>query len=337
MHEPTGPDDLLDTGFAFGKARVLLSAVELEVFSHLAGGPLDAAGLAERAGIHPRGARDFFDALVAMGLLERQGGIYANSPQAEAYLVRSRPSYLGGRLALWSRLYVTWGRLTAALRSGRPQDDATDSGKDLFRGLYQDPEAQRSFLAGMAGGSIILGKAIARLFPWERYRTFVDVGTAQGALPVQLALAHEHVSGVGFDLPPVGPVFEEYVASFGLSGRLRFHAGDFFTDPLPRGDVLVMGRVLHDWNLEEKRLLIAKALEALPPGGALLVYEAIIDDERRRNLFGLLSSLNMLLMTQGGFDFTGAECRGWMGEAGFRETYVTPLTTHEAMVIGIKR
>jgi hypothetical protein len=117
---------------------------------------------------------------------------------------------------------------------------------------------------------------------------------------------------------------------------LRFYPGDFFEDPLPAADVLVMGHILHDWGLEEKRLLLEKAYEALPEGGALIVYEALIDDERRENAFGLLASLNMLIETPAGFDYSGADCRSWMGDAGFRETYVEHLVGPDSMVVGIK-
>jgi hypothetical protein len=178
--------------------------------------------------------------------------------------------------------------------------------------------------------------AIAEKFPWAKYRTFADIGTAEGCLPVRVATRHPHLVGEGFDLPTVRPFFEEYVASFGLQDRLRFHVGDFFKDPLPAADVLVMGMILHDWTLEVKMMLLKKAYDALPAGGALIVYEHLIDDERRENVNGLLMSLLMLIETQGGFDYTGADCRKWMGEAGFKETRVEQLTGIESMVVGIK-
>jgi hypothetical protein len=177
---------------------------------------------------------------------------------------------------------------------------------------------------------------MARKFPWARYRTFVDVGTAQGVLPVQVCLAHPHLAGIGFDLPPVRPIFEEHMKAFGLSDRVRFQPGDFFNDPLPTADVLIMGHILHDWNADEKRMLLTKAHAALQTGGALIVYEGMIDDERRRNAFGLLMSLNMLIETPGGFDYTGADCIGWMREVGFREAAVEPLTESHAMVVATK-
>jgi hypothetical protein len=216
-----------------------------------------------------------------------------------------------------------------------PQNEVKQGG-NFFAALYADPERLRQFLAAMTGLSLGTAQAIAHKFPWDRYQSFIDIGCAQGALPVQVALAHPHLSGGGFDLPPVGPIFEDYVAAFGLSERLHFYPGDFLQDTLPPTDVLVMGHILHDWSLEEKRSLIAKAYEALPSGGALLIHESIIDDDRRQNAFGLLMSLNMLIETPGGFDFTGADCQGWMREAGFQETYVEPLVGPDAMVVAIK-
>ncbi len=334
--EPPGPDRILELGLGFWGAKALLSAVELGVFTELTSGPLEAEALRARLGLHARSARDFFDALVALGMLDRQGERYANTPATGRYLDPAKPTYIGGMLEMLNaRLYPFWGALTEGLRTGRPQNEAK-SGGDFFAVLYQDPVRLRQFLQAMTGLSFGSAQAIARQFPWGRYRTFIDVGTAQGGLPVTVALAHPHLSGGGFDLPPVEPIFADHVAVSGLQDRLRFYPGDFFRDPLPRADVLVMGHILHDWSLEQKRLLLAKAYEALPAGGALIVYDAIIDDERQQNAFGLLMSLNMLIETPGGFDYTGADCRGWLREAGFRETYVEHLAGPESMVVGLK-
>jgi len=331
------PDRIVELGTGFWGSKVLLSAVELGVFSTLAGGPLDGETLRARLGIHPRSARDFFDALVALGMLGRDRDRYANTPETDLFLDRAKPSYMGGLLEMLNfRLYGFWGSLTEALRTGQPQNESKFGGGNLFDALYSDPARLRLFLQAMTGVSLGAAKAMAQKFPWKQYRTFVDIGAAQGGLPVQVALAHPHLTGGGFDLPVVGPIFEGYVASFGLADRLRFQPGDFFTDPLPGADVLVMGHILHDWDLDEKRMLLRKAHTALDSGGALIVYEAIIDNERRRNAFGLLMSLNMLIETRGGFDYTGTDCAGWMREVGFRETSVVHLVGNDSMVVGIK-
>jgi len=334
--EQTTPEQIMQLGLGFWGSKTLLSAVEIGLFTELAKGSLDFETLAERLMLHPRSARDFLDALVALGMLERDGDRYSNTSETDLFLDRAKPSYVGGLLEMANaRLYPFWGLLTEALRTGQQQNEAKGA-EDNFAAIYADPGRLEGFLKAMTGVSLGAAIAIANKFPWDRYETFVDVGAAQCALPVQVALAHDHLSGGGFDLPPVGPIFEEYVDSHGLSNRLRFYPGDFFEDPLPAADVLVMGHILHDWGLEEKQLLLEKAYKALPEGGALIVYEALIDDERRENAFGLLASLNTLIETPAGFDYTGADCSSWMRDAGFRETYVEHLVGPDSMVVGIK-
>lgn len=330
------PAGIMQLGLGFWASKTLLSAIELGLFSELAKCPLDGKTLAERLGLHPRSAGDFLDALVALEMLDRHGGRYANTRETDFFLDRTKPSYIGGMLEMANaRLYPFWGSLTEALRAGLPQNEIKRGGS-LFDALYSDPVRLRVFLQAMTGLSMGASKAIAKKFSWRKYRTFVDIGTAQGGLPAQVALTHGHLSGIGFDLPVCRPIFEDYVNSFDLSHRLRFVPGDFFKDPLPKADVLVMGHILHDWNLEEKRMLIAKVYSALPQGGAFIVFEALIDDDRRKNAFGLLMSLNMLIETQGGFDYSGADCSAWMREAGFRKTYVEHLAGPDSMVVGIK-
>ena len=332
----TTPDAIMQLGLGFWGSKTLLSAVELGVFTELSGGPLDGEELRGRIGLHERSARDFFDALVALGMLERQDGRYANTPATDLFLDRAKPTYVGGLLEMANaRLFGFWDSLTEGLRTGEPQNEAK-GGEDFFATLYADPERLAQFARAMSSISAGAGQAIAAKFPWQNHKSIVDVGCAEGAVPVQVALAHGHVTGGGFDLPKLGPIFEKFVAQFGLGDRLRFTGGDFFADPLPEADVLVMGHILHDWDLEQKRQLLGKAYDALPDGGALIVYEAIIDDERQSNAFGLLMSLNMLIETSGGFDFTGADCQGWMEEAGFRESYVEHLIGPDSMVVGIK-
>lgn len=330
------------TGLGFWAAKTLLSAVELGVFTELARGPLAAAALQERLGLHERGGRDFLDTLVALGFLERdEAGRYANAPDADRFLDRDKPSYVGGFLEMANaRLYPFWGSLTEALRTGEPQSEAKagvgDAGDDYFARLYSDPARLRQFMRAMTGLSLESSRAIAATFPWARYGTFVDVGCAEGGLAVEVAREHGHVEGIGFDLPPVEPLFADYVESHGLADRLTFQGGDMFAEPFPPADVVTFGHVLHNWGLEQKLALLRKAYDAVPDGGAVLVFEALIDDERRESTFGLLMSLNMLVMTPAGFDYTGEDCRRWLEDAGFRETRVEPLAGAESMVVGVK-
>src|SRR5262245_5705239 len=329
------PDRIMELGHAFRASKALLSAVELGVFTALAEGPADLETLRERACINERGSRDFLDALVALGMLVRyEDGRYANTAETDLYLDRNKPTYVGNLLdRLNVRDYRVWASLGNALRTGKPQYDKSAVS---FTSLYADKALREMYVSGMTVRTRPVANALALKFPWPDYNTFVDIGTSQGCLPVQIAQTHLHITGGGFDLAPLAPLFDSYVREHGLSNRVRFYPGDFFNGPLPTADVLVMGRVLHNWDLATKKMLLKKAFDALPTGGALIVYERLIDDERRGNADALLSSLNMLLMSTGGFDFTGADCIGWMREAGFRDIRVEPLTADQSIVVGIK-
>jgi 2-polyprenyl-3-methyl-5-hydroxy-6-metoxy-1,4-benzoquinol methylase len=330
------PENILRTGLAFWASRTLLTAVEMELFTHVAKQPGDEAALRKRLGLHPRSSADFLDALVALGFLTRTDGVYRNAPDVDLFLDKAKPSYIGGILEMASRrLYGFWGQLPTALRTGQRQNESKD-GKDEWAVLYADPARLKQFLHAMSGISRGSNRAIATRFPWSTYKTYVDVGTAQGDLAVQIAQANAHLRGTGFDLPQVEPIFKEFVAENKLADRIKFAAGSFFTDAIPKADVVLMGHILHDWNLEQKKMLLRKAYEALPRGGAVIVYDSVIDDNRSQNAFGLLMSLNMLIETEGGFDYTGGDCMAWMKEAGFTQTRVEHLEGPDSMVIGIK-
>jgi O-methyltransferase domain/Dimerisation domain len=336
MDQPQA-DHILQVGLGFWASKTLLSAVEMELFTELAKHPADLDTLQGRLGLHPRSARDFFDALVALKFLERRNGRYYNTSSTDFFLDKRKPSYIGGILEMANRrLYPFWNHLTTALRTGLPQNEIRDGSPNPFAAIYAEPARLKEFLKSMSGISHGANLAIARGFPWSKYRTAVDVGTAQGDLIAQVALANPHIEGIGFDLPEVGPIFDEFVEANGLSGRVKFIPGSFMDQPLPKADVVMMGHILHDWNLETKRMLVRKAYEVLPGGGAYIVYESIIDDDRSANAFGLLMSLNMLIETPDGFDYTGADCSEWMKQAGFREARIQHLVGPDSMVIGIK-
>lgn len=259
MEQPA-VDHIMQVGLGFWASKTLLSAVEMELFTELAKHPEDLESLQGRLRLHPRSARDFLDTLVALGFLAREDGKYQNTPSTDWYLDKRKHSYIGGMLEMANhRLYQHWNHLTVALRTGKPQNEVKGGGAPFFETLYADPGMLKGFLAAMTGISHSANLAIAANFPWKDYRTVADIGTAQGDLVVQVVQSNDHLKGVGFDLPVVAPIFEDHVTSHGLTDRVRFVPGDFFDQPLPRADVLMMGHILHDWNLEEKLLLIRKA------------------------------------------------------------------------------
>lgn len=325
------PSQIMQVGMGFFASKSLLSAVELELFTHLGDDALTGEELRERLCLHGRSIPDFPDTLVALGFLERDGdgpgGRYRNTADTAAFLDKTKPTYIGGILEMANaRLYRFWGDLTEALRTGEPQNEVKHTGRAMFEELYADPARLEQFMAAMAGISAGNFHALAEGFDFSRYQTLCDVGGATGQLSSIVAARHPHLRCISYDLPVVEPIAQRAIAAAGLSDRVTTAAGDFFAEPLPKADVITMGLILHDWNLEGKRRLVRAAYDALPEGGAFIVVESLIDDARRENAFGLMMSLNMLIEFGDAFDYTGADFAGWCNEAGFRETEVLPLT-----------
>jgi hypothetical protein len=325
-----GPERILEVGFAFWPSKVLLTAVELGVFTTLGGKSMTGQELGAALQLHPRGIWDFFDALVALDFLARDGNgpmaRYRNTASTARFLVKDRPDYIGGFLEMGSvRLFRYWGDLAAALKTGQPQNEIKHSQKPMFETLYEDPARLEQFMSAMRGLSMPGVNALAEKFDFSRFKTMCDVGGATGMLSSAVARRHPHMRCVSFDLPAVEPIAQRWIAREADVQRVRTASGDFLKDPLPKADVITMGLILHDWNLEKKKHLVRLAYDALPPGGAFIAIENLIDDERRKNAFGLMMSLNMLIEFGDAFDFTGADFWGWCREAGFARYEVLHL------------
>ena len=341
MAQPLDVAPILQTAFAFWSSKVLLTAVEFGLFTRLGKRRLTGKELGAELELHPRGIADFFDTLVAMGFLERDGdgpaAKYHNTPAGLLYLDQTGPRYVGGILVMLNaRLFRYWNDLPEALRTGKPQSETKHGGKNIFEELYAEQAKLEQFLNAMTGLSRINFEAFAEKFDFEPYKTLCDVGGATGLLCVEVARRHPHLACTTFDLPVVEPIAKKSIAAAGLGARVRTASGDFFADPLPHADVITMGMILHDWNLEKKKRLIRAAYDALPPGGAFVAIEALIDDERRKNAFGLLMSLNMLIEFGEAFDYSGADFREWCGEAGFKRFDVIHLAGPSSAAIAYK-
>jgi hypothetical protein len=341
MTTPPDPSPILQTAFAFWNAKVLLTAVELGVFDALADKPLTAPELGHALELHPRGTFDFFDALVAMKFLDREGAgesaRYSNTPAGSVYLVPTSPRYIGGILVMLNaRLFKYWHDLPDALRTGKPQNEIKHTGTGMFEELYSDPQRLEQFMGAMTGLSRMNFELFAERFDFRPCKTMCDVGGATGLLCMEVAKRHPHVRCTSFDLPVVEPIAKKHIAAAGLSDRVGTAHGDFFKDPLPKADLITMGMILHDWNLERKKQLIRAAYDALPPGGAFVVIEALIDDARRENAFGLLMSLNMLIEFGDAFDYSAQDFRGWCTEAGFKRFETIPLAGPSSAAVAYK-
>ena len=336
------PSHIMQVGMGFWPSKTVLSAVELELFTQLGAEAMTGEEIGERLGLHPRGIYDFLDTLVALRFLERDGdgsdGRYRNTAETAAFLDKTSPAYIGGILEMANaRLYRFWGDLTEALQTGKPQNEVKHTGKAMFEELYSDPARLEQFMRAMQGISLGNFHALAEKFDFSKYETVCDVGGATGQLCTILAAHHPHLRCTSYDLPVVAPIAEKDDRRGGAgrprrrppratSSRIRFR----------KADVITMGLILHDWNLERKMHLIRAAYDALPEGGAFIVIENLIDDARRENAFGLMMSLNMLIEFGDAFDFTGSDFAGWCREVGFRDVEIVPLTGPSSAGIAYK-
>jgi hypothetical protein len=335
------PSKIMQIGMGFWASKTLLTAVNLDLFTHLAQEELSAHVIKDKLGLHNRGLYDFLDTLVALGFLKRRGlketASYSNSEDTNLFLDKNKPSYIGGMLEMSNnRLYPFWNNLEDGLKTGLPQNEVKTGGKPIFEELYADKKRLREFLKAM--GSVQMGNFIsfAKSFNFSKYNSHCDLGGAGGHLSVQIAKQYPHMECITYDLPPVGPVATENITAMGLSDRISVQSGDFFKDDIPEVDVITMGNVLHDWGTREKKILIQKAFDALPEDGVLAVIENIIDDNRSENAFGLMMSLNMLVETPEGYDFSLADFKGWASDVGFQEIMIMPLTGPSSAIIAKK-
>lgn len=335
------PSNIMQVGMGFWASKTLLTAVKLELFTLLAAKPLAGRDIKLELCLHDRALYDFLDSLVALGFLNKEGNkeaaVYSNSADTDLFLDKNKLSYMGGILEMANnRLYPFWNFLEDGLKRGTPQNEIRTGEASLFEKIYSDKDKTREFVNAMGGAQAGNFMAFATQFDFSNYYSLCDIGGAGAQLSAHVVNHNPHMRCISFDLPPVSPIALENVSKMGVANKVKIESGDFFVDSFPEADVITMGNVLHDWGTETKKMLIGKAFDALPEGGALVVIENIIDNERRENAFGLMMSLNMLIETTDGYDFTAADFDEWAREAGFRETYAIRLTGPSSAVIAIK-
>ena len=322
---------LLRLGNAFCDAKALLTAVNLDLFTNLHDAPGTVEEVRDRLGLHGRGLSDFLHLLAALGLLEKSGDRFANAAGTDRHLVKGKPGYIGGFLLRSDRnLYPAWGKLGEALRTGKPQSGAS------FEEMTQNPLVLRQFIGMMDALNQQLTAELRQSFPFERYSSVLDLGGCRGNLVTQLVQPHQHLTGRVFDVPAMRPFFDEIAVERGVADRVEFYGGDFFVDPLPAADVVVIGHVLHDWDQDQRGQLVRKAFDVIPPGGALVVYDRMLDEDAR-HVENLVISLDMLLVTDGGSEYTAEELIGHATAAGFTDISTQPLGDYDTMVVCHKR
>ncbi|OOG67162.1 methyltransferase [Flavobacterium sp. A45] len=338
------PASIMQIGSGFWASKVLLAAVKFKLFTKLAEKQsMSAQQIKTMLNLKCNDIHlfDFLDALTGFGFLNRKGilesAVYSNSLNADAFLVIDKPAYIGGMLdMLNNRLYQFWGNLEEGLLTGLPQNEIKAGDDNLFDELYKSPERLLEFINAM--GSIQIGNfnAFAQQFDFSKYKTLTDVGGCGAALSSTVAKHQPHMKCTSFDLPVVEPIAKEKIAKTPFSDRVTTASGDFFADPFPKADVVVMGNILHDWDEPKKLALLRKAYDALPEGGAFVAIENVIDDDRTKNVFGMMMSLNMLIETGTGFDYTFSSFNKWTKSVGFKSTSIVPLTGPASAAIAYK-
>ena len=339
--QQVSPTKIMDTGMGFWASKVLLTAVNIGLFTRLGRGPASAEKLKTKLGLHERNLYDFLDALVAMGFLLRKGlketAVYSNTPETDLYLDKNKSTYIGSILEMCNnRLYGFWDNLEEGLRTGKPQNEAKGGNKSFFEVLSSDEKRLREYISAMGGFQMENFMTFARNFDFSNYHSLCDIGGAGGNLATQVAASHPHMECMTFDLPVVSAIARENIKRLDFTPRVKVVEGDFETDEFPKADVITMGLILHQLGTESKASLIRKAYDALPEGGALVVIENIIDDYRNSNAFGLLTSLNMLIETQEGYDFTAFDFDKWARDVGFTRTAKMSLAGPTSAVIAYK-
>ena len=335
------PSAIMQVATGFWASKTLLAAVKFNLFTLLADQKLKAEEIRMTLGLHPRSLYDFLDALVALGFLNREGldgeALYSNTVNTAFFLDKTKPAYIGGMLEMCNdRLYPFWGDLEEGLRTGLPQNEVKQTGRNPFEALYEDPQRLTQFMGAMAGIQMGAFVAFAKTFDFKKFNTLCDIGGATGLLSILVAQHNPHMQCVTFDLPKVEHVAKKWVDESEVKDRIQVVNGDFFNDSFPKADIITMGNILHDWGYENKLKLIESAYQALPKGGAIVVIESIIDDERRKNTFGLLMSLNMLIETHEGYDFSFHDFQELCRKAGFETFELLPLAGPTSAAIAYK-
>lgn len=337
------PSNIMQIGLGFWASKVLLTAVNAGLFTHLVKKPLSLKEIKALFNWNcmDRHASDFLDTLYALKFLIREGigetAIYSNTVDTDFFLDKQKPSYIGGILEMANnRLFRFWANLDDAMKTGKLQNEAANNGENLFEAIYKSPEKTREFIHAMTGIQVGNFIAFASKFDFSNYKTLCDIGGSGAMLSIQVAMQNPHISCNSFDLPVVEPVALENITHFHLNDRIKTTVGDFFKDKFPKADVIVMGNILHDWSEERKLILIKKAYDALPEGGAFVAIENVIDNQRNQNVFGLTMSLNMLIETEEGFDYTLSDFENWTKQSGFKTVEQIPLAGPSSAAIAYK-
>lgn len=327
------PEKILKIGVDYWSSQVLLCAIELQIFTALAEGPLTLEEIIEEFNLNDRLARDFLDSLVALEFLQKDDIYYSNSSDSDYYLDKNKQSYLGSVLTLGQ--YQLWGSLIDKLTSIDSKELQT-GGSNYYRELYKNSDIIEEYAKSMSTLNLGANISIAENFPWENVESIVDLGCSEGGLLLQILQRYRNIKGIGIDLPELKECFLTNMKNFSLENRAIFYAADFNNESIPSAEVFTVGHILHALSPNDRNRLLRKLYELLPIGGYVIIYEHIVDDDRSNNVFSLLMSINMQLESNGHGSLTGEDWTKVLNAIGFMEVYIEPLLGPSYMICGKK-
>ncbi|MFA0965055.1 methyltransferase [Roseivirga sp. BDSF3-8] len=335
------PSQILQVGLGFWASKTLLSAVKLGLFDYLNDKKITAPVIGGALGIHKSYLYDWLDALASCGFLHREGkgkdAVYFNTVDTRAYLTKDSQSYIGGFLEMANdREYRFWADLEEGLQTGKPQNEIKYTGKESFAAIYEDKDRLKNFADAMGSIQVENFMALAEQYDFSPYKKVADIGGSGGLLSALLAKKHDHLQLTSFDLPDLAPIVQETIEKYGVADQVSIAKGNFWTDDFPEAEVYTMGNLLNSFSLKNKKRLIRKAYNGLPEGGALIVVEMLLDNDRIENSLGLLMSLNMLIESDGGFSYSYGQFEEWIYEAGFKRIEYMNLTGPTSAAIAYK-
>ena len=314
------PSVILELLEAFRRSKTMFAAVSLGIFDTLEDGPNSLAGLAKALDLNPDALERLLDACIGLHLLDRRGDDYENTPIASVYLCKRSPSRLTGYIGYSNDvMWKLWANLEGAIREGTHRWQQT-FGWDgpIFSHFFRTEDALREFLMGMHGYGVISSPHVVTAFDLGQFERLVNLGGATGHLAIAACHRYPNLRAVVFDLPGAVPLAREIVGASPEADRIEVTAGDFFTDPLPEADLYALGRILHDWSESKVLDLLKRIFDRLPPGGALLIAEKLLDDDKRGPRWAQMQNLNMLTCTEGK-ERTFSEYEALLKQVGFSQ------------------
>jgi len=324
------PDDLMKIVVAFRQSRIILTGFELGVFSVLGAKKLSSAALAVKLQLNARGLDRLMNALCALGLLNKKGGLFFNTAFSARHLVEGKPGYLGGlahTLYLWNR----WSTLTQAVaRGGTVLRSRAPKGNQKKR--------VRGFIAAMHQRASVQAAATIAPLDLSAVKRILDVGAGSGAFSIALVRKKKDIRATVFDLPDVIPLTRAYVKRAGLAARFTFHPGDFNKDKFKSGyDLVFVSAIIHMNSVAGNKRLLKKCAGVLNRGGQLVIQDFIMNADRTKPAGGAFFAMNMLIGTEAGDTYTDSEVRDWMKGAGLSGIRRVDTPYDSSLMIGRKK